>query len=128
MKSLFVLTTLASLALAQAPPNANPPTIVPRPEGAKIQVPAGFAVEEFASGFERPRFMLEGPGGEVIVSDTVAKGSVIALRNGTKKTLISGLDRPYGMALWHEYLYVGEPESLKRYKYDSKTLTVGKGE
>jgi len=70
----------------------------------------------------------EGPGGEVLVSDTVPNGSVIALRDGAKKVLISGLDRPYGLALWKEYLYVGEPESLKRYKYDSKTMVAGPGE
>jgi glucose/arabinose dehydrogenase len=127
MKSFLVLTSLAALAFAQSPPNANPPTLVPRPAGARIKVPAGFSVEEFASGFARPRFMVEGPGGEVIVSDTVPNGSVIALRNGVKKVLISGLDRPYGLALWHDYLYVGEPESLKRYQYDSKALTAGPG-
>jgi glucose/arabinose dehydrogenase len=128
MKAFLALLSLSALALAQPAPNANAPTIVPRPAGAQIHVPAGFSVEEFARGFERPRFMVEGPGGEVIVSDTVANGSVIALRSGTKKVLISGLDRPYGVALLHDYLYVGEPESLKRYKYDSKTLTAGKGE
>src|SRR5262245_37230329 len=128
MKLFFVLTSLAVLALAQSPPNANAPTIVPRPVDARIQVAAGFSVNEFASGFERPRFMVEGPGGEVIVSDTVPNGSVVALRNGARKVLISGLDRPYGLALWHEYLYVGEPESLKRYKYDSKALTAGAGQ
>jgi len=125
MKASLLLTSLATLALAQ--PNGAP-TVVPRPAGAPINVPAGFSVAEFAAGFERPRFMVEGPGGEVIVSDTVAKGSVIALRDGAKKVLLSGLDRPYGLALWKEYLYVGEPESLKRYKYDSKALTVGAGE
>jgi glucose/arabinose dehydrogenase len=128
MKAFLVLTSVAALALAQSAPNANAPTLVPRPAGAQLHVPAGFSVDEFAGGFERPRFMVEGPGGEVIVSDTVAKGSVIALRDGAKKVLISGLDRPYGLALWHEYLYVGEPESLKRYKYDSKALTAGPGE
>src|SRR5262245_248102 len=128
MKPFLVLITLAALALAQPAPNANAPTIVSRPAGARIQVPAGFSVDEFATGFERPRFMVEGPGGEVIVSDTVPNGSVIALRNGAKKVLLSGLDRPYGLALWREYLYVGEPESLKRYRYDSKALTAGPGE
>jgi len=128
MKSLLLLSCLATLALAQPAPNASAPTIIPRPTGAPIRVPAGFSVDEYANGFERPRFMVEGPGGEVIVSDTVANGSVIALRNGTKKVLLSALDRPYGLALWHEYLYVGEPESLKRYKYDSKALTAGAGE
>ncbi len=128
MKSLLVLTSLAVVTLAQAPPPSYAPTIVPRPAGAPIKVPAGFSVDEYATGFARPRFMVNGPGGEVIVSDTVANGSVIALRDGARKVLISALDRPYGLALWHEYLYVGEPESLKRYKYDSKTLAAGPGE
>src|SRR6516165_4963543 len=128
MRTLLILTCLSAVAIAQPPSNANAPTIVPRPAGAQIHVPPGFSVEEFARGFARPRFMVEGPGGEVIVSDTVPNGSVIALRDKTRKVLISGLDRPYGLALWHEYLYVAEPESLKRYKYDSKALTAGKSE
>src|SRR5437764_7300722 len=108
---VLLLASLAGVMLAQAPPISNAPTIVPRPAGAQIKVPAGFSVEEYAAGFERPRFMVEGPGGEVIVSDTVPKGSVIAVRAGAKKVLISGLDRPYGLALWKDYLYVAEPES-----------------
>src|SRR3954466_4382863 len=128
MKRLLALASLAASMLAQAPPNPNAPAIVARPAGAQIKVPAGFSVDEYAAGFARPRFMVEGPSSEVLVSDTVPNGSVIALRDGTKKVLLSGLDRPYGLALWHEYLYVGEPESLKRYKYDSKALTAGPGE
>ncbi|HWC95499.1 MAG TPA: PQQ-dependent sugar dehydrogenase [Candidatus Sulfopaludibacter sp.] len=128
MKSLLGLAFVAALVSAQTQPVSNSPVIVPRPAGSAIKVPAGFSVDEYAGGFVRPRFMVEGPGGEVLVSETVANGSVIALRNGAKKVLLSGLDRPYGLALWHEYLYVGEPESLKRYKYDSKALTVGAGE
>src|SRR3984893_989869 len=106
MKSFLAFASLASILLAQAPPISNAPTIVPRPAGAEIKVPAGFSVDEYAAGFARPRFMVEGPGGEVLVSDTVTKGSVIALRDGTKRVLISGLDRPYGLALWKEDLHV----------------------
>src|SRR4051794_22006230 len=124
MKSFLVFASLAAVMLAQAP-ISNAPTVVPRPAGAKITVPAGFSVDEYAAGFTRPRFMVEGAGGEVLVSDTVPNGSVIAVRDRVKKPVISGLDRPYGLALWKEYLYVAEPESLKRYKYDSTTLVAG---
>ena len=49
--------------------------------------------------------------------------------NGTqRKKLIEGLDRPYGLAFWKDYLYVGEPASIKRYKYDRKSMTAGPGE
>src|SRR5436305_15281613 len=113
MKSILALAFLAAVMRAQAPPNPNAPNIVPRPAGAQIKVPAGFSVNEYAAGFERPRFMVEGPGGEVLVSDTVPNGSVIALRDGAKRTVISGLERPEGLALWMEYVYAAWPEPLK---------------
>ena len=91
-----------------------------------------------AEGFEIPRFMVQGPGGEILLSDSArdGAGAVYALagpdRDGRfdqKTKLIEGLNRPYGLALWKDYLYVGEPESVKRYKYDSKTRKVaGPGE
>src|ERR1041384_3222189 len=105
MKLSFALAFLAAVMLAQGPPNPNAPNIVPRPAGAQIKVPDGFSVDEYAAGFARPRFMVEGPRGEVLVSDTVPNGSVIALRQREKKVVISGLDRPYGLAIWKEYLY-----------------------
>ena len=135
-KILFsiLLPTLAVCSQTLPPPFEtpavnNPPIVIARPDGAKLNVPAGFTVEGYAAGgFQRPRFMVEGPGGEVLVSDTVANGSVYVLKNGEKKILLSGLDRPYGLAFWKNYLYVGEPSSIKRYKYDSKTMTAGAGE
>jgi hypothetical protein len=50
------------------PDAANPPKIVPRPDAAKLTLPPGFKAEEYASGFARPRFMLQGPAVEVLVS------------------------------------------------------------
>ena len=134
-RTLSVLAVAAALSFAQklpapfaTPPVQNGPKVVNRPDGVQLKVPAGFVVEEYASEFQRPRFMVEGPGGEVLVSDTVPNGSVFALKAGEKKALLTGLDRPYGMAFWKDYLYVGEPASIKRYKYDSKALSLGPGE
>jgi glucose/arabinose dehydrogenase len=100
-------------------------------------VPAGFQAAEFASGFAKPRYLVEGPSGEILLSDSVKNGAVYALsdRNNDhkiddseKKKLIEGLDRPFGMAFWKNYLYVAEATSVKRYVYDTKTLSVGPGE
>jgi len=116
------------------PSSTNPPKVITRPDGAKLQVPHGFEIEEYASGFNTPRFMLLGPGNEILLSDSSA-GTVYALvdKNKTnkdpeRKAIITGLDRPYGLALWKDYLYVGEPTSIKRYKYDAKNMTAGPGE
>ena len=125
--SLLAWQTASAQALPApfaTPSVKNGPTVIARPAGMQLKVPAGFSIEEYATGFTRPRFMVEGPGGEVLVSDTIPKGSVYALKGGVKKVLLSGLDKPYGLALWKDYLYVGEPTSLKRYKYDSQALTA----
>jgi glucose/arabinose dehydrogenase len=110
------------------PSATNRPQVIDRPEGSQLQVPAGFQVSVFAEGFQRPRFMLLGPGGEILVSDSIENGSVFALKNGQRKALATGLDRPYGLAFWKDYLYIAETTSVKRYKYDSKNMSVGQGE
>lgn len=120
------------------PSSDNGPRVIPRPAGAELHVPAGFSVNEYAEGFEVPRYMLLGPGGELLISDAAeGPGGVVyamplnkadGYQAHDRKKLITGLDRPYGLALWHEYLYVGEPESIKRYKYDAKSMSAGPGE
>ncbi|MDQ6664806.1 MAG: PQQ-dependent sugar dehydrogenase [Acidobacteriota bacterium] len=149
MKPGFILTiTAAALASGAAawqiarsdvklpPPFATPsannrPHVVDKPSGAALNVPAGFSVDVWAEGFDIPRYMLQGNNGEILLSDMSRKGVVYAFPNGDpakRKELIKGLDRPYGLALWKNYLYVGEPTSIKRYKYDGSALTAGPGE
>ena len=127
------------LAAPYATPSVNNgPRVIPQPPDAQLHVPAGFSVNVYAENFERPRYMLMGPSGELLLSDAAERpdGIVYVMplsksdgyRARDRKKLITGLDRPYGLAFWHEYLYVGEPESIKRYKYDAKTMTAGPGE
>ena len=144
MRFLLVICAFATAAFAQdfklpapfATPSArNQSRVIDRPAGAELKVPAGFTVEEYMSGFERPRKMILGPGKELIIADSAlnGKGAVWVAQGGVaqgrdKHKLIEGLDRPFGLAFWKDYLYVGEPTSIKRYKYDAKAMTAGKGE
>lgn len=149
MKHLFAsvgaLVILTAVSIAQSPSNPLPvnwkglpepfatpsarnnPTVLPaKPEGAKLEAPAGFVVEEYMA-FEptqRPRFMMLGPSNEILLSDTSRNGSVYVLKDGTKTPILEKLDRPYGLALNGEWLYVAEPESVKRYRYDTKAMKV----
>ncbi len=108
---------------------ANPPIVVPRPAGADFHVPEGFQVEEYANGFKKPRYLLELPGGTVLVTDAIADGNVwVVNRSGAPRALIPGLERPFGMAFHDGWLYVCEVQSIKRYKLDVKSLQVGPGE
>jgi glucose/arabinose dehydrogenase len=110
-----------------ATPSANNrPHVIKQPANAKVHVPAGFNAEVWAEGFTTPRFMLQGDKGEILLSDSDA-GKVYAFANGDpnqRKEVLSGLTRPYGLALLHEYLYVGEMLSVKRYKYDPAKFTA----
>jgi glucose/arabinose dehydrogenase len=140
MKPAIVFLAISGAAVfAQAPklppPYATPSAsnaakVIPRPQGVELKLPKGFVAEEFASGFGRPRFMVLGPNKEILLSDTVANGSVYILTNNGKdrKKLLEGLDRPYGLAFWKDYLYVAEATSLKRYKYAAQAMTAGAGE
>jgi glucose/arabinose dehydrogenase len=118
------------------PSATNRPQVIDRPDGAQLRVPQGFSVEEYASDFNKPRIMLYTPTGEILVTESEPNGAVTVLYDKNndfkadkeRKVLIGGLDRPYGMAFWKDYLYVAETTSLKRYKYDAKALSVGKGE
>ena len=145
---LFVAVLLAAAAfyaadVKLAPPYATPsanngPHVIPQPAGAQLHVPQGFSVGVYAEDFTVPRCMLLGPAGELLLSDAADRPDgtvyVMPLNNADgyqahdRKKLITGLNRPYGLAFWHEYLYVGEPESIKRYKYDAKAMTAGPGE
>ena len=127
---------------ALPPPYATPsvynwPLSIPQPDGAKLKVPPGFRVDSYAESFALPRYMVQGPSGEVLVSDSVPKPSgrvwILLTKPGAvapleRRVLIRGLDLPYGLAFWKDYLYIAEVESIKRYRYDAKNMTVGPGE
>ena len=129
--SAQVQQQVATLPAPFATPTVNnPPKVVSRPNGAQLQVPQGFEIEEYATGFDTPRFMFTGPSGEIILSDSAA-GTVYVLvdknksyKDPERKKILTGLDRPYGLAIWKDYLYVGERTSVKRYKYDAKAMTT----
>ncbi|MGH8527112.1 MAG: PQQ-dependent sugar dehydrogenase, partial [Gammaproteobacteria bacterium] len=109
------------------PSAENPPRVVPRPAGAELKFPAGFRIHEYVADVPGARYMVLGPSQEVLVS-SMDEGKVFAIQNRWPKTLLSGLRRPYGMTLHEGWLYVAEPTSVKRYRYDPEELTVGEGQ
>lgn len=145
-RTAVILWASAAMPAAQAnvkplPPPFHTPSVenrsqvIPQPAGATLRVPRGFTTEIAAEGFETPRYMLLGPGGEILLSDSANRqpgaGTVYVLvdkdRDGKidqQTKILGGLDRPYGLALWRNYLYVAETTSLKRYPYDAATRTA----
>ena len=76
--------------------------------------------------------MLPGPNDELILSDSGSRnqpdGVVYVIHEGASKKIIENLDRPFGLAFHEDRLYVAEPTSVKRYKYDAEAMTAGEGE
>ena len=102
----------------------NPPQVIPRPEGAQLNLPPGFAVSVFAEGgFTRPRWMALAPNGDVFVADSMGS-KVFVLRDANKdgvaeerSVFAEGLKQPFGIAFWHDYVYIGNTDAVIRYTY-----------
>jgi glucose/arabinose dehydrogenase len=130
MSVRFIAVILALLVQQLPPPFATPwfrkPTrTVPMPDGHHLTVPAGFTVSVFADTLQLPRFMTLAPNGDVFVAEpfrTAAKITVLrdADKNGVaeiRETFAAGLNRPFGLAFWKNYLYVGNNDSVVRFAY-----------
>ncbi len=117
-----------------ATPSADNPQEIVASGEVILHCLEGFEVSPWAKGFKVPRFLLQGRGQEILLTDSGTdshSGIVYVFAQGDpaqRKALITGLDRPYGMAFWRDYLYVAEADSVKRYRYNAAALTVGKGE
>ena len=107
----------------------NGPNVIPRPAGAELTMPAGFEISTFAEGgFNRPRWMALAPNGDVFLADSMG-GKVIVLRDTNhdgvadeRSVFAEGLKQPFGIAFWHEYVYVGNTDAVTRYRYQAGQL------
>jgi glucose/arabinose dehydrogenase len=123
---------LAQMLVAQLPklpqPFASPSVrnsaqIVPKPDSAQLQVPAGFAVNLYADNVQGPRTMVYAPNGDLFVAQPNA-GSVLIVRDknndGTADERIvyaEGLAGVYGIAFHDGYIYLGKNDSVVRSRY-----------
>src|ERR1035438_9258207 len=91
----ILMGTLAGVIAAQndlklpepfATPSAkNTPTVIPRPATGQLKLPAGFKVEEYLDGIERPRYMALGPSKELLIADARPNGAVWLAQRKDKK-------------------------------------------
>jgi glucose/arabinose dehydrogenase/cytochrome c2 len=123
--------TVASLPAPYATASSrNSSSVVPRPAGASLALPAGFSIEPFATGLAGPRKMLVAPNGDILITEMLG-GRVTVLhptpdgrRAGTRDVYLQGLKQPFGLAFYPnaqnpQWLYVAETNRLTRYAYHS---------
>jgi glucose/arabinose dehydrogenase len=120
----------------------NPGSVVPKPAGAQLKAPDGFTVDTYAENVPQARLMVWAPNGDLFVSQPRAN-SISVFRDTNKdgvpeerSVFVQGapipgrgqaplaasggqLNQPFGLAFQNGYLYVGNTNSVARYKYTS---------
>ncbi len=106
-----------------SPSAVNPAERVPRPATATLRVPAGFRATLFADNLDHPRTILVAPNGDVLIAESQT-GSVTLLRDADadgradlKSTLVEGLNRPFGLAIQPDGLYIADVAGVWRVDY-----------
>jgi glucose/arabinose dehydrogenase len=104
----------------------NQSRVIPRPEGAELTVPAGFQIGVFAEGdFIQPRNMALAANGDVFVAESRGnRVSILRDKNADgavdeRFMFATDLNRPFGLAFWKDYLYVGNTNGIVRFKYQA---------
>jgi glucose/arabinose dehydrogenase len=112
----------------------NGPREVRPPQGAQPKVPPGFKIEQYASGFSYPRYLVTAPNGDLFVTESRAN-SIKVLRddNGDGKPDVTetfadtGMNKPFGIAFYPpgpdpQFLYVANTNGVIRFPYRNGDL------
>ena len=112
----------------------NSPRVIGRPENAQLQVPSGFKIDLYASGFRDPRFLLSAPNGDLFVTES-RRDQIKVLRDakgGGKPDITEifaerDLNKPFGIAFFPpgnepQFLYVANTDGIIRFPYRNGDL------
>lgn len=112
----------------------NDANLVDPPPGAQPQVPPGFKIEQYASGFRDPRYLLTAPNGDIFVTESRADTiKVLRDTDGDGKPDVTetfareGLEKPFGIAFYPvgaepQFLYVANTNGVVRFPYRNGDL------
>ena len=111
----------------------NGPKVVPRPDGTWPKAPAGFTVQQYATGLDNPRAIRTAPNGDFFVADS-SSGKIRIFRGITgdgkpqqTSVFAVGLNQPYGIAFYPpgpdpQWLYIGNTDAVVRFAYRNGDL------
>ena len=106
---------------------------VPRPNNAWPQVPAGFKVDQIATGLSEPRLIRTAPNGDLFIAES-HKGQIRVLRGigadgraQTVEVFATGLNKPFGIAFYPtganpQFVYVANTGSVVKFPYQNGDL------
>lgn len=138
--TVWAIVTLALVALVSFGPITSVATLVnsifglgvSSPDRAtmeqRLRVPQGFTIGQYAGGLHKIRMLEFSRGGDLLVSQP-RDGQVLLLkrdqnqdgRHDGSEVLLDQLDRPHGLALHQQWLYVAESTAVGRVPFDHHT-------
>ena len=111
----------------------NAPKVVPRPDGMWPKAPAGFTVQQYATGLDNPRAIRTAPNGDFFLAES-SSGKIKVFR-GVKaegkpqqtSEFAVGLNQPYGIAFYPpgpnpQWVYIGNTDAVVRFAYRNGDL------
>jgi glucose/arabinose dehydrogenase len=111
----------------------NGPQLVTRPRGMWPKAPAGFQVQQYATGLDNPRLMRTAPNGDIFLAESSA--GIIRVFRGMNpdgkprqaEVFATGLNEPYGIAFYPpgndpQWVYIGNTDSVVRFPYQNGDL------
>ena len=105
---------------------SNRPNVISIPDNPVLKVPAGFQVNVFAEGLNRPRWMSLTPEGDILVAESYDNrlrrlsdrdGDGVAEIDRVFATSKNGIDQPLGMAFVDNAFYVANTGNVLRFDY-----------
>jgi glucose/arabinose dehydrogenase len=111
----------------------NGAQMVKRPDGAWPKAPAGFKVDQYATGLDQPRLIRTAPNGDLFVAVSYSN-KIMVFRgvdaNGKPKeisTFADNLSQPFGIAFYPlgpnpQWVYIGNTDSVVRIPYKNGDL------
>lgn len=113
----------------------NHPDVTGWVEGKMPAAPAGFTVKKFADGFQNPRWIYQGPNGDLFVSEASTKANSanqITILQDTdgdgvydvREVFLSNLNKPFGMLILNNHFYVANTDGLMMYPYKPGQKTI----
>jgi glucose/arabinose dehydrogenase/mono/diheme cytochrome c family protein len=111
----------------------NGPDLVRRPASAWPKAPAGFSVQQFATGLDNPRLLMTAPNGDIFLAESES-GKIRVFRGITAdgkaqqmELFAKGLKQPYGIAFYPpggnpQWVYVGDTDAVLRFPYQNGDL------
>lgn len=110
------------------PSVTNHPDVSGWVDGKMPVVPPGFTIKKFADGFNSPRWIYQGPNGDLFISESSTKANsanqVILLQDtdqdgvyDVREVFLSNLNKPFGMLVLNDKFYVANTDGITAYPY-----------